>query len=122
MDSRTFSDAAQFSATRCTSRPLTPWLLLLPCHPTLQKDALQTGVPLELSARLAAHTTEEAKRYSGNSCYESSDVAAVPLKLVSSVACGSKHTAPRTQRMAHELPDLCCAHNLAQQQTRAALT
>src|SRR5690242_979938 len=51
--------------------------------PALQKDALQTGVPLEMSAKLASHTADEAKRYSANTSYELNDVTTLPLKLVS---------------------------------------
>lgn len=47
-----------------------------------QKCALQTAVPIEVSARLAQHTVEEAKRYAANSSYEMSDMTAGPLKLV----------------------------------------
>lgn len=49
----------------------------------MQKDALQCGIPLPLSAKLAAHTVEEAKRYSANNTYELSDTTASALKLVS---------------------------------------
>jgi hypothetical protein len=53
----------------------------LPC-PSLQKDATQLGL-LVLSAMLASHSMDEAKRYSSNACYELRDDTAMPLKLVS---------------------------------------
>ena len=39
-------------------------------------------MPLEISAKLASHTADEAKRYAANTSYELSDVTATPLKLV----------------------------------------
>lgn len=51
---------------------------------SLQKDLLQTGIPLELAAKLASHSADETKRYASNCCYELSDSSAMPLKLVSS--------------------------------------
>lgn len=54
--------------------------LLLCC---VQKCHLQCGVPLEQSARLAAHTVDECKKYAANANYELSDATATPLKLVS---------------------------------------
>jgi len=53
-----------------------------PCYHPLQKDATQLGL-LGLSAKLASHSEDEAKRYSANACYELSDETAMPLKLVS---------------------------------------
>lgn len=44
----------------------------------LQKCGLQTAVPIKVSARLAQHTVEEAKRYAANSSYEMSDMTAAP--------------------------------------------
>lgn len=54
------------------------------CPAVPQKCALQAGVPIEASARLAQHTVEEAKRYSTNCTYELCDTTAAALKLVSS--------------------------------------
>jgi hypothetical protein len=48
----------------------------------LQKDDTQLGL-LALSAMLASHSVDEAKRYSANACYELRDDTAAPLKLVS---------------------------------------
>jgi hypothetical protein len=50
-------------------------------HVPLQKDATQWGL-LVVSATLASHSVEEAKRYSANACYELGDESALPLKLV----------------------------------------
>ncbi|WIA38930.1 hypothetical protein OEZ86_005083 [Tetradesmus obliquus] len=44
------------------------------------KDATQWGL-LVVSATLASHSVEEAKRYSANACYELGDESALPLKL-----------------------------------------
>jgi hypothetical protein len=57
----------------------------------LQKCALQAGVPIEASARLAQHTVEEAKRYSTNCTYEMSDITAAALKLVSTASSPCAH-------------------------------
>ena len=43
---------------------------------------MQLGL-LVLSAMLASHSVDEAKRYSSNACYELRDDTATPLKLVS---------------------------------------
>ena len=53
---------------------------------SLQKDLMQTGVPLELAAKLASHTVDETKRYAANTCYELSDSSAMPIKLVSIIS------------------------------------
>ena len=42
---------------------------------------MQLGL-LALSAMLASHSVDEAKRYSANACYELRDDTATPLKLV----------------------------------------
>jgi hypothetical protein len=56
----------------------------LPCFACyLQKCALQAGVPIEASVRLAHHTVDEAKRNATNSTYELSNITAAALKLVS---------------------------------------
>ena len=62
----------------------------------LQKCALQTAVPIEVSARLAQHTVDEAKRYAANSSYEMSDITAAPLKLVRTQAAHTCSTSQRT--------------------------
>lgn len=60
--------------------------------------AVQTGVPIDASARLAKHSHEEAKRYSVNSTYELADTTAATLRLVSTQATqadlGSVHSCP----------------------------
>ena len=50
---------------------------------SLQKDILQTGIPLELAAKLASDTFDKTKRYAANNCCELSDSNAMPTKLVS---------------------------------------
>lgn len=59
-----------------------PTLPLCAFAALLQKCALQTAVPIEVSARLAQHTVDEAKRYATNSTFEMADITAAPLKLV----------------------------------------
>lgn len=54
---------------------------------SLQKDLLQTGMPMEVLARLASHTVEESKRYAANVCYELNDSNGAPIKLVSGPDC-----------------------------------
>lgn len=76
------------------------------CWPTLQKDALQTGIPLQLSGKLASHTVEEFQKYAANNTYEMHDVTGRPLVLVRFLSgsvlnskpavCWSKTTAAST--------------------------
>jgi len=76
--------AGSLCLARATAAAATPSACLPAC--LLQKCQLQCGVPLEHSGRLAAHTTDECKKYAGsNSSYEA-DAAGAPIKLVGGCA------------------------------------